>query len=63
MPKYTVKKAYIDKDTCLLCEIGDVVELTKKRADEINEAGKLYFGNEVELVNALKVGETESVSE
>ncbi|MDX5028617.1 hypothetical protein [Streptococcus suis] len=53
----------MDKDTRLLCEIGDVVELTKKRADEINEAGKLYFGNEVELVNALKVGKTEAVSE
>ncbi|MGQ7383039.1 hypothetical protein ACTGZS_09775 [Streptococcus suis] len=63
MPKYTVNKAYIDKDTRLLCEIGDVVELTKKRADEINETGKLYFGNEVELVNALKVGKTEAVSE
>lgn len=59
MPKYTVNKAYTDKDTHLLCEIGEVVELTKKRADEINEAGKLYFGEEVEFVGSLKAGKTD----
>ncbi|MBF0788168.1 MULTISPECIES: hypothetical protein [unclassified Streptococcus] len=57
MPKYTVKKSYTDKDTNTLYETGDVVELTKKRADEINTMGKLYFGEEVELVKALKNSE------
>lgn len=63
MPKYTVKKAYTDKGTNTFYEAGDSVELTKKRADEINEAGKLYFGEGVELVDILKEGVLEDASE
>ncbi|MBF0778178.1 hypothetical protein [Streptococcus cuniculi] len=63
MPKYIVKKAYTDRDTNTLCEIGDVVELTKKRADEVNRTGKLYFGEGIELVDILKEGVLEDASE
>lgn len=62
MPKYIVKKSYTDRGTNTLCEMGDIVELTKKRADEINEAGKLYFGEEVELVSSLKISELDNIS-
>jgi len=37
--KAIVQKAFVDKLDKALCNVTDVVEITKKRFDEINKAG------------------------
>lgn len=38
MPKYNVDFAYFDKTSKTFHDAGEVVEVTKKRADEINKS-------------------------
>lgn len=38
MPKYNVDFAYFDKPSKTFHDAGEVVEMTKKRADEINKS-------------------------
>lgn len=38
MPKYNVDFAYFDKPSKTFHDAGEVVEVTKKRADEINKS-------------------------
>ncbi|UXR52078.1 hypothetical protein [Staphylococcus simulans] len=39
MAKYKVKKAYIDKEMRKVLNVGDEVEMTVKRANEVNKKG------------------------
>ncbi|MBV5191154.1 hypothetical protein [Staphylococcus chromogenes] len=44
MAKYKVKKAYIDKEMRKVLNVGDEVEMTVKRANEVNKNGTLQNG-------------------
>lgn len=43
--KYKVSFAFINRETGKLCDVGDVIELTAERAQEINTA--LAYAGEV----------------
>lgn len=51
--KYKVSFSFINRETGKLCDVGDVIELTAERAQEINTA-LAYLGEAVEPVTEEK---------